>query len=156
MKELRIFRAKPNPAGKDRHGSYTPPRQLAAEWIDIQNIGDEPYTLTGISLQHIAYQPGCREPKWDFLKALSGTLYSGQVLRMHSGGFLSTADMNPEDVTGADKHEFTGRGYAWNNDCGDRAGLWNGTIWIDRANYDSYPPEGLILVREGDKLVPKY
>jgi hypothetical protein len=61
--------------------------------------------------------------------------------------------LRPEDVAGAHHHTFTGKNYVWNNDCGDTAGLGNGQVWIDNASYDPYPPEGRILIRQGDKLV---
>jgi len=32
--------------------------------------------------------------------------------------------------------------------------LMDGTVWIDKASYEPYPPDGIVLHREGDKLVP--
>lgn len=153
MKVLRVIKAKPNPVGKDRVGRTTPNRQLAAEWVDFKNAGDEPYPLQGISLQHIAYQPRCRDGRWETVMAFQGTVESGRVVRIHSGSELSLSEMNPEDVAGADHHLFTNRNYIWNNDCGDTARLWNGLIAVDAASYDPYPMEGKILVRQGDKLL---
>jgi len=155
MKSLRVIKAKPNPRGKDRNGTFTPPKQLAAEWVDFWNNGDESYPLEIISLQHIAFQPSCRDGRWEQVMSFKGSLLSGQVVRVHSGGHLPLSEMYPEDAVGADFHLFTGRNYIWNNDCGDAAGLWNGIIWVDKASYDPYPPEGVILVREGDKLVAR-
>ena len=40
-----IIKAKPNPAGKDRVSGITPKKQLAAEWVDFKNIGDESFGL---------------------------------------------------------------------------------------------------------------
>lgn len=154
MKSLRIVRAKPNPAGKDRQRGHTPAAQLAAEWLDFKNDGTEDLTLDPISLQHIAYQPGCRNGEWRAVTPFNGVLAPGKIVRVHSGNSIPTSQMYPEDVAGADFHVSTGRDYVWNNDCGDTAGLWNGTIWVDKASYDSYPPEGRVLRREGDKLVP--
>ncbi len=153
MKALMIVKAKPNPAGKDRVGGIAPKRQLAGEWVDFQNIGTEPFGLDGVSLQHIAYQPGCRDGKWDTLITFKGTLQPREVVRVHSGSELSTSEMNGEDAYGATYHLFTNRNYVWNNDCGDTARLWNGIISIDAASYDTYPVEGKILVRQGDKLI---
>lgn len=53
MKSLRIIRAKPNPS-KDRSGSYIQPAQLAAEWVDFENDGNENYPLEPITLYHLA------------------------------------------------------------------------------------------------------
>lgn len=153
MKILRVIKAKPNPADKDRVGGITSRRQLAAEWVDFKNIGDDGYVLDGISLQHIAYQPGCRDGRWETVMSFKGILQSGQIVRVHSGSQLSLSEMNPEDVAGADHHLFTGGNYIWNNDCGDTARLWNGLVGIDSASYDPYPLEGKILVRQGDKLI---
>lgn len=153
MKALRVVRAKPNPLGKDRSGGTTPKKQLAAEWVDIKNVGDEPFSLDSISLQHIAYQPQCRDGKWERVIAFSGILHPGKVMRVHSGNQISTSEMYPEDATGVDHHVFTSRNYVWNNDCGDTAGLWDGKVWIDAASYDPYPVEGKILTRQGDKLI---
>jgi hypothetical protein len=153
MKGLRITKAKPNPAGKDRVAGVTSKRQLAAEWVEFKNTGDEPFTLNGISLQHIAYQQRCREGRWEAVMSFKGVLQPGQVVRVHSGSELSTSEMNPEDAIGANYHFFTARNFIWNNDCGDTARLWNELITIDAASYDPYPLEGKILVRQGDKLI---
>ncbi|BFU94368.1 MAG: hypothetical protein NTNFB02_10900 [Nitrospira sp.] len=153
MKVLRVTKAKPNPSGKDRIGAFTPKRQLAAEWVDFKNVGDEAYSLNGISLQHIAYQDRCRDGKWAAVMSFKGVLQAGLVVRIHSGDELPLSEMYPEDAAGADIHLFTGRNYVWNNDCGDTAGLWDGKVWIDAASYDPYPVEGKILVRQGDKLI---
>lgn len=154
MKSLRVIRAKPNPAGKDRSRYSIPPAQLAAEWVDFQNNGTEGFPLTGVSLEHMAYQPGCRDGTWQTVMTFQGELAVGKIIRVHSGNGPFTV-MHVEDAFGADYHLFTGGNYVWNNDCGDRAGLWNGTTWIDLASYDPYPPEGVILHRVGDKLVPQ-
>ncbi len=154
MKILWISTAKPNPAGKDRYGHFTPAAQLAAEWLDFKNIGDEPFLLNGISLHHIAFQPRCMDGKWDKAMNFTGLLQPSKVVRVHSGSEITLSEMHLEDVVGADFHLFTGRGYIWNNDCGDAAGLWDGTVWIDKASYEPYPPDGIVLHREGAKLVP--
>ena len=112
------------------------------------------YSLEAIKLHHIAYQPICRDGKWDQVMSFTGILAAGKVVRVHSGEPISLADMHPEDAQGADFHLFTGRNYIWNNDCGDSAELWNGGAWVDKGSYDPYPPEGRILRRVGDKLIP--
>jgi len=156
MKLLRIIKAKPNPSGKDRIGGIAPPKQLAGEWVDFRNAGDELHSLEGISLYHVAYQPGCRDGKPEKVMGFKGSLKPGEIVRVHSGGEIGLGEMHPEDAQGAHYHLFTGGNYVWNNSCGDSAGLWNGLIWIDNASYEPYPSEGRILVREGDKLVPGY
>lgn len=83
-----------------------------------------------------------------------GNLGVGRTVRVHSGGNIPLYDMNAEDAQGADFHLFTGKNYIWNNDCGDTAGLWDGSAWTDKAAYDPNPPEGVILRRVGDKLIP--
>lgn len=153
MKILRVVRAKPNPAGKDRIGTITPKKQLAAEWLDFKNAADESYELQGVSLHHIAYQPGCRDGKWAEIMSFKGALRPGEVVRVHSGPEIPLSEMYPEDAAGATYHLFTGNNYVWNNDCGDTAGLWDGKVWIDAASYDPYPVEGKILTRQGDKLI---
>ena|SRR3989344_8684611 len=154
MKSLQVIKAKPNPTGKDRYGSYIPPAQLAAEWVDFKNDGTENFPLSDVSLQHIAYQPVCRDGKWEKVMGFQGDLRMGQVVRVHSGAEIPLLQMNTEDAQGADFHLFTGKNYIWNNDCGDTAGLWDGNAWVDKASYDPYPPEGQILHRVGSKLVP--
>lgn len=65
--------------------------------------------------------------------------------------------LHDEDRQGADFHAFVGRDlYVWNNAEGDCSGLWSPAAqrFIDKACYDPHPPEGAILVRVGDKLVP--
>jgi hypothetical protein len=156
MRVVRVSKAKPNPWGKDRTGGMAPKSQIAAEWIDIKNVGDEAVSLGNLYLNHVAYQSGCRDGKWQYVCTLCGTILPGQVARVHSGGEISVYEMNTEDVTGADYHLFTGRGYIWNNDCGDEVALWDGQVFVDKAGYEAYPPEGRILVRQGDKLVPTY
>jgi hypothetical protein len=51
---------------------------------------------------------------------------------------------------------FTGKNFVWNNKEGDTPALYNPTtkVTLDSASYDPNPPEGEILVRKGDKLVP--
>jgi hypothetical protein len=155
VKSLRIVKAKPNPAGKDRNGSFAPPAQLAGEWIDFVNDGNESFPLEAVSLWHVAYQPGCRDAKWDRVTTFSSSVPVGKVVRVHSGDPIPLEQMYPEDARGADYHVFTRRrNYVWNNDCGDTAALQYGQATEDSANYDPYPPEGAVLHRVGDKLMP--
>lgn len=155
MPGLRVVQAKPNPAGKDRLGSYAPPQQVAAEWVDIKNAGGQAVGLQGIKLYHRAYTASAPQGEWAPVTDLSGagTLLAGQILRVHSGGPIPVASLRPEDAAGAHWHYFTGRNYVWNNAHPDQPGLWNGSAWIDLTSYAARPPEGAILVRVGNELV---
>ncbi len=154
MKTIQTSQLKPNPAGKDRTKTGISETQLAAEWVDIKNIGRSSVNLTGVSLFHKAFkQDGSFE--WDLVIRLSGEIGAGQVLRVHSGkGPFSV--VRAEDKVGSDYYMFTGQSrYMWNNDYGDASLLWQPSdkVTIDEASYDPYPPEGVILQRVGSKLV---
>lgn len=158
--QLLISQLKPNPEGKDRnrYGSPTP-AQLGGEWVDIKNSGRTAYDLTGIDLFHLAYtRPGIK-PEWQRVCSLPANwcLPAGNALRIHSGQQRDLNLLSWEDRAGADYHSFTGRdAYVWNNAEGDTAGLWvpSSKSWLDSASYDPHPPEGAVLMRSGDRLVP--
>lgn len=152
---LQIIRAKPNPAGRDRFGRLTPSSQLAAEWIDIANTGVTSESLTSLTLYHKIFNDFCIELGFDEVISFRGILGSGEVVRIHSGGEIPLNQMYAEDVQGVDHHLFTGTNYLWNNKCGDTAVLYNTItkLEMDRAYYDSNPPEGKILRRIGNKLI---
>lgn len=158
MKSLEVVRLKPNPRGKDRSHGHATPAQLGAEWVDIKNIGASTINLSAVNLFHLAYPVGGGEPKWELVCKLPETLAPGKVLRVHSGEHRSLDVLHPEDRQGADYATFTGRdAYVWNNSKADTALLWNTTgqgSEIDQASYDALPPEGVVLVRSGQKLVP--
>jgi hypothetical protein len=157
MKTLRVYKAKPNPTGKDKtRGGQASAAQLAGEWVDIQNTGNVGVELNGINLCHKAYKPdGTWE--WEVVCSLpTMTLGSGEILRVHSGkGPLS--EVRAEDQVGCHWHYFTQRdNYIWNNDRGDEPLLYfvPDKVTIDSAAYDANPPEGVVLQRVGNKLVP--
>jgi hypothetical protein len=90
--------------------------------------------------------------------SLKGALGAGKVLRIHSGSGPVNA-LRAEDLSGADFHLFRGADvYIWNNAEGDTSRITvdsNGSEQdVDKAGYDPHPPEGVVLVRSGDKLVP--
>jgi hypothetical protein len=154
--KLTIIRIKPNPAGKDRppHGGPSP-AQLAAEWVDFRNDQGQDVSLNGVSVWHLTYAPG-RAPDWAKIQTFSGTLPSGKIVRVHSGQKRELSVIRPEDLAAADYHVFTGEDeYVWNNRQGDSPLLFVEATktTIDRASYDPNPPEGVVLVRTGDKLV---
>jgi predicted extracellular nuclease len=154
MKTLVVFRAKPNPAGKDKNKSgHASAAQLGGEWIDVRNTGSYTVDLTSVEVNHSAYD-SAGQRSWAAVTTLSGTLGPGQVIRVHSGSGPE-AYLNTEDRQGADRHHFTGKNYVWNNDKGDTPALWQlgSNVWIDNTYYDPYPLEGAVLVRRHEKLV---
>lgn len=157
MKRLTITQAKPNPIGKDRLGNLVPSSQLAGEWVDFKNAGDESYFLNNIELQHIAYTPSYPNGVWNKVTGFSGNLGVGQVVRVHSGGEIPLESLAPEDFIGANYHWFTGKNYVWNNDRNDTPRLilkQNNQIYeIDKASYLVNPLEGKILRRFGNNLI---
>ncbi len=156
MKNLQTVRLKPNPSGKDRtrRGSATA-AQLGGEWVDIKNVGTTSVDLTGVKLYHIAYSGTTDNGTWEEITSFTGTLGPGKVIRLHAGsGPLEV--LHAIDQQGADFHLFTKRdAYVWNNDRGDCSALWQAgeNQPFDKACYSSNPPEGVILVRSGDRLV---
>lgn len=155
---LRVIQLKPNPTGKDRSRYGSPSAaQLGGEWVDIRNISSGSVSLEGIELYHLAYGHPGSQPEWRKIMDFRGSLPAGKVMRVHSGQTRDVSVLYPVDRIGADFHLFTGRdSYVWNNAEGDTAGLWFAVskTWADQAAYDPYPPEGVILVRSGSKLVP--
>ena len=157
MTRLTITQAKPNPVGKDRLGNLVPSSQLAGEWVDFKNTGDESYPLKNIELQHVAYTPSYPNGVWDKVMGFSGNLGVRQVVRVHSGGEIPLESLAPEDFIGANYHLFMGKNYVWNNNKSDSPRLvfkQNGQPYeLDRASYSTYPPEGKILKRIGEQLI---
>ena len=158
MKTLRVVQLKPNPVGKDRNRlGVLSPAQLGAEWVDFKNTGIIAIDLQNVRLYHVAYAPGEPNGHWEEIMSFKGSLPPGKVVRVHSGQNRDTSVLRQEDLLGADYHLFTGRdSYVWNNQKGDIAALGDGSVLslIDRAPYDPNPPEGVVLVRIGEKLVP--
>ena len=157
MSELQTFRLKPNPPGKDRSRYGAEARQLSAEWVDLKSVGSLSAALTTLELYHLAYPGGGGQPTWEKVTGLQGSLRAGEVVRIHSGREIPLAVLDAEDAHGADFHIFVGRDlYVWNNAQGDCSGLWNASskAWVDKTSYDPYPPEGVVLMRAGEKLVP--
>jgi hypothetical protein len=154
--KLTITSIKPNPAGKDhpRYGGPSP-TQLAGEWVDFRNDNGQTVNLDGVALYHRAYSG--QQWRWAKIMTFTGNLGAGEIVRVHSGqrrdGVISA-----EDLPGATYHLFTGRDeYVWNNKEGDAPLLHieprNETI--DTASYDPNPPEGVVLLRQADKLVAR-
>lgn len=153
MKALRITQAKPNPSGKDRLGNVVPSSQLAGEWVDFKNTGDEPYSLDDVTLQHIAYRAGYPNGVWEEVTGFSGSLPAGETVRVHSGSKLPLTSLPTIDAHGADHHIFTGKNYVWNNSKSDTPRLRHIGTTVDKATYQANPPEGKVLKRNGDYLL---
>lgn len=159
MKSISVYRIKPNPTGKDRnrHGSPSP-AQLGGEWVDIRNTGTGVVNTSGVSLYHLAYPASGGKSEYRLVVDLPDcSLKAGEVLRVHSGQRRDLSVLHAEDRSGADWHSFTGDdAYVWNNREGDTPTLYEPARKeiIDSASYDPNPPEGVVLIRQGSKLIP--
>ncbi|NTU46522.1 lamin tail domain-containing protein [Candidatus Roizmanbacteria bacterium] len=154
MSNLIISQAKPNPSGKDRYKQFTPPTELVGEWVDIFNQTYQSIDLSSYSLYHKAYKPdGTSE--FAIVTRLSGILLGRSIARVHSGDFMTQNSMPEIDRIGANIHLFTGKNYVWNNNKEDTPLIYNAVTktTIDKATYDAFPPDGVILKRYGDRLI---
>lgn len=151
MKSIRISQMKPNPIGKD----YNIEPQLAGEWVDITNTGDENFTIDNVSLQHIAYSNEYPNGIWSEVISFMGNLNVGETVRIHSGEPISENLLPIIDRMGANYHVFTNESFVWNNDKNDTARLiyLNTNNEIDRASYTVPIIEGSILIRQGNILI---
>lgn len=152
---LLIYKAKPNPIGKDRIHNIIPALQLAGEWIDIYNPSMFGVSLTQVELQHVAYTLAYPNGVWEKVFFTNWTLPSRSILRIHSGGQVPIEQLPLVDTAGANYHAFTGKGYVWNNDKNDYPRLINtlNKNIIDRTSYKAPVLGGRILVRKGDSLL---
>jgi hypothetical protein len=159
---LKITQLKPNPTGKDTTALGPSVAQLAAEWVDIKNEGAHPFDLRKLHLYHRAYSS---LNAWEWAPvveadaAFTDILHIGQTLRVHSGRVRDVSVIPSSERAGADRHGFTGRDwYIWNNANPDEAAIWDPAQkqFRDRAEYTSFPPEGVVLVRSGNLLVPGF
>ena len=154
--DLAIVRIKPNPVGKDRPGHSRPSaEQLAGEWVDFRNDSGRALSLNNVGLYHVAYPPNA-QPYWTRITGFIGVLQPSQIVRVHAGQKRDLSIIRQEDKVGAHHHAFTGEdAYVWNNRQGDRPRLLNesANAEIDQAWYAPNPPEGVVLVRQGDQLV---
>ncbi len=157
MADLTVYRAKPNPVGKDKLGNFSPNSQLNGEWVDIYNSSGRDLNMQGVELyDHIFSAPYlCRdEGKRPFFKFGSWTFPAGKVVRIHSGKSVPIDQLSAIDRNGADYHGFTEDGYVLNNACGDKIEIYNDrSIFIDAASYRGGLPEGSILFRQASILV---
>lgn len=160
--QLQVFRAKPNPIGKDKtSGGIPKPEQLLGEWVDIRNIGTESLPFSRMELSHTLYGPRCevtgrREAYWTGGGATS--LEQGQIIRIHTGQKAHEALMNSVDRGDVPWRGFAERSnFVLNNQCGDVISIaWHdgrGNRYSDIASYRANQPEGAILTRVGHELV---
>lgn len=159
MTNITIVRAKPNPAGRDAYQHRPLPQQLQGEWIDLQNTAGKALNLTGVFVHHRAFEQGCSNPKFAlYWQAPAGTILpANAILRVHTGKSSDRHHMTSSDSTGANQHAWGEHGWFQLNNgaCGDIITVWfHDTEWhrIDEVGYDPYPPEGAVLVRNGNKL----
>lgn len=153
MSDLLIFRAKPNPNGKDRRGPLTTNSQLNGEWVDIYNSSDKNLTMEGVGLYDHTFSGYCVDngkrryyvfPNWSFPK--------GKIVRVHSGN--KPTQLSYEDSNGADFHAYTDSDYVLNNSCGDKIEVRNALGgFIDDTSFVGNVPNGKVLTRKGVYLV---
>jgi hypothetical protein len=158
---IQVFRAKPNPFGKDKTASGTPkPEQLLGEWVDLKNVGTSPVRLSSIQLYHTTFNSSCQptgQPERYWSGSNSDTLKPGEVVRIHTGRRRDERLMAAEDKGAVQWRAFAERdNFVLNNRCGDKLVV----TWLDssgtrrdEAAYDPKPPEGAVLVRAGNKLI---
>lgn len=157
---LQTVQLKPNPIGKDRtrFGGLSA-TQLAAEWVDLKNVGNRNIDVSAVVAKHVAYSPGASQGHWEVVTSFSkGILSPGQVIRIHAGQDRGIGVIRAEDLAGATFHLFTGEDrYVWNNDKADCSSLWGvgQNEPFDAAWYTGSPSEGVILIRSGNSLLPR-
>ncbi len=163
MWKILVYRAKPNPAGKDRAYGYPQQQQLLGEWVDLQNTGDTSVSLSSLHLYHVEFSAQ-GVPNKDLAHYWTGkygeVLNPGQIVRVHTGKSEYASGMAYNDSQGVHLHSFAEKGnFVLNNNYGDAISVY----WKDKdgkwrkedgAAYDPYPPEGVVLRRVGDKLIP--
>lgn len=159
---LQIFRAKPNPIGKDKTPSgQSKPSQLLGEWVDIKNIGSLPIRFSTIKVYHTIYNQYCQttgQTELYWFSHSQDSLGVGQVLRIHTGKKKDEHLISEIDSRGADWHGYADRdNFVLNNRCGDKIIItWQdsqGRTFRDEASYAPNQPEGVILKRVGNQLV---
>jgi hypothetical protein len=159
---LRIYRAKPNPPGKERQRGPVESEILLGEWVDIENVGTESITFSNIKLHHTKFNSLCQtrggtECYWN--AEGRGLLKPAQILRVHTGKQCEKAQLAPVDDGDTDWHAYAERdNFVLNNRCGDIIVItWvdeQGRSFKDAASYAPNPRAGAILVRLDNQLIP--
>ena len=152
---IRIYRMKLGPTGT---GQSQPSHGKPEEWFDVRNDGSAGVRTSGLCLYHLEYPSAEGEPEYRLVLNLPEcSLKPGEILRVHSGPRRELSALYPEDRTGAHQHAFTGdEARCWNRREGDTAVLYAEATneMTDSVSYDPNPPEGVVLWRQGAKLVP--
>jgi len=157
MSSLSIWRAKPNPKGKDKDNEKPISSQLNGEWIELKNNTASVISLGDMKVYHTKFdQNGNPEPTlqlyWTGKESLK--LVANGVVRVHTGHAADEGAMALEDKSGADLHAFAEHGtFKLNNREGDYLYLYSGQNLIDKAYYEKNVRDGAVLTRVGDKLV---
>jgi hypothetical protein len=158
--KIRIEKAKPNPAGKDKDKDTPKPEQLMGEWVDLKNVGDGSVKLSTLNLANTHFDKNCKVTERVVIYWTGSgdqTLAVGQTVRVHTGKASQSGSMKSEDRSGPDIHAYAEKGnFVLNNDCGDTLTVrWQGESWHteDEAAYDANPKEGAVLTRSGNKLI---
>jgi hypothetical protein len=158
QQSIRVYRMKLGPTGPDRIQDGSPSHGKPGEWVDVRNDGSASVRTSGLCFYHLAYPSSDGEPECRFVVTLPEySLKPGEVLRVHSGPRRDVSELYSEDRTGADRHAFAGgEARIWNRREGDTAVLYALATKerTDSVSYDPNPPEGVILWRQGPKLVP--
>ena len=154
---IRVYRMKLGSTGTGRSQDGSP-NGKPNEWFDVRNDGSGSVRTSGLCLYHLEYPGPEGEPEYRIVATLPEcSLKPGEILRVHSGPRRDLSALDLEDRIGADRHAFTGgEAHLWNRREGDTALLYaqatNETT--DSVSYDPNPPEGVVLWRQGPKLVP--
>lgn len=159
--KIEIYRAKPNPTGKDKAGNTPIASQLLGEWVDLKNTGDTAVSLSSLNLANQEFDGSCRvktEAQIYWTGRSNVSLAPGEIVRVHTGRSTDVASMATEDQQGVHHHDYAGKGnFVLNNKCGDTLSVWwkSGEKWYkdDEAGYAPNPTEGKVLRRVGQSLV---
>ncbi len=159
---LRIYRAKPNPPGKEESQSGPVGSEvLLGEWVDIENVGTESITFSNIQLHHTLFNSLCQtrggtECYWN--AEGRGLLKPAQTLRVHTGKQNDKGQLSSIDEGDTDWHAYAERDdFVLNNRCGDIIVIsWvddQGRNYKDAASFAPNPRTGAILVRLDNQLI---
>jgi hypothetical protein len=158
QRSIRVYRMKLGPTGTGRSQNGSPSHGKPEEWFDLRNDGSASVRTSGLCLYHLEYPSPEGEPEYRFVLTLpESSLKPGEILRVHSGPRRDLSALYSEERIGADQHAFTGEdARIWNRREGDTAVLYAQATkeLTDSVSYDPDPPEGVVLYRQGPKLVP--
>lgn len=160
-KSVKLLRAKPNPVGKDKILGIPKAEQLLGEWIDIKNTGTEAIKLSDIFLSHTKFNNKCEMIGTDcFWIGRNNFLHPERIIRVHTGNISDEHLMRQEDKINGGWCSFANRdNFVLNNRCGDILTLtwrdFNSFPQAETVSFEANQPEGAILVRVGNNLVPK-